>query len=109
MNGLLINYKFCSGCHSCEVACKNELNIPLGRWGIKVSSTGPWKLDDGSWHFDFVPVPTSLCNLCKDRVEAGKEPSCVQHCQAKVMEFGPLEELAQKAEALGEKAVIFLP
>ena len=22
-NGLLIDYEFCTGCHSCEVACRN--------------------------------------------------------------------------------------
>ncbi len=109
MNGLLINYKYCSGCHSCEVACKNEHDIPLGRWGIKVTETGPWEIGDDEWHYDFIPTPTSLCDLCAARVAQGRQPSCVQHCQAKVMEFGEIEELAKKANELGEKAVIFLP
>ena len=109
MNGLLIDYKWCSGCHSCEVACKNEHDIPLGRWGIKVTETGPWQIGEDVWHHDFIPTPTSLCDLCADRVEQGRQPSCVQHCQAKVMEYGPLEELTKRAEAKGEKVVIYLP
>ena len=32
MNGLLINYEYCSGCRSCELACKNAHDIPLGAW-----------------------------------------------------------------------------
>lgn len=108
-NGLLINYQYCSGCHSCEMACKNEHDIPLGKWGIKVKEDGPWKLPNGEWHWDCVPVPTEICDLCADRVADGKEPSCVQHCQAKVMQYGRLDELAQRADELGRKAVIFLP
>ncbi|MFA6808448.1 MAG: 4Fe-4S dicluster domain-containing protein, partial [Eubacteriales bacterium] len=33
------------------------------------------------------------CTLCAKRVHEGKEPSCVQHCQAKCLKFGPLDEL----------------
>ena len=42
-NGLLIDNEYCTGCHSCEVACKNEKELPLGQWGIKVLELGPWK------------------------------------------------------------------
>ncbi len=34
--GLLINYDYCTGCHTCEVACKQEHGYPAGRWGIMV-------------------------------------------------------------------------
>ncbi len=32
--GLLIDYEYCTGCHSCEVACKQEHGYPVGRGGI---------------------------------------------------------------------------
>ena len=71
--GLLIDNEYCTGCHSCEVACKNEHDLPLGQWGIKVLELGPWKLMDGKhWEYRYVPVPTSYCDLCADRVEAGE-------------------------------------
>ena len=42
------------------------------------------------------------------RVEAGKLPTCVHHCQAGVMVYGTLEELAAKAAAAAkDKMVIF--
>ena len=41
--GLLIDYEYCSGCHSCEIACRNEKDIALDDWGIKLASIGPWK------------------------------------------------------------------
>jgi Fe-S-cluster-containing dehydrogenase component len=104
---LYIDYEFCSGCHSCEVACRNELNLSVGQWGIKLLEDGPRQLPDGSWHWDYLPLPTALCNRCEDRVASGQEPACVQHCQAKVMQIGPVEELAKKAAAKGSKVVIF--
>ena len=108
-NGLLINYQWCTGCHSCEVACKNHLKLPIGKWGIKLVENGPWEVTPGKFEWDYVPVPTQLCDLCEDRVADGKKPSCVHHCLAQCMEYGTLEELAQRAAELGPKTTIFVP
>jgi anaerobic dimethyl sulfoxide reductase subunit B (iron-sulfur subunit) len=99
--GLLIDYEFCSGCETCVVACKEEHDLPVGKWGIRVYQDGPWQKDDTddqgrSFNYNKIPVPTDLCDLCADRVAAGKKPTCVHHCQADVMMFGPLEELAKE-------------
>ncbi|UWG98925.1 4Fe-4S binding protein [Dehalobacter sp. DCM] len=94
--GLLIDYEFCTGCHACEVACKKELNLVVGQWGLKVYQDGPRKLENGKWEYNFLPVPTSLCNLCADRVKEGRKPTCVHHCQAGVIEYGTLQELSKK-------------
>jgi Fe-S-cluster-containing dehydrogenase component len=109
MNGLLINYEYCSGCHSCEIACKNEHDIPLGKWGIRVSEDGPWELPQGGWHWTNLPIPTEICDLCAKRTAKGLEPSCVQHCQAKVMFYGSIEELTSKAKNKGSKVCLFIP
>jgi len=108
-NGLLIDYEYCTGCHSCEVACKNEHGIPLGKWGIKLTEVGPWKVTDDKFEWNYIPVPTSLCDLCESRVGKGEKPTCVHHCLAKCMEYGPVEELAKKMAAKGKKMVMFVP
>lgn len=108
--GLLIDYEWCSGCQSCEVACKEEHNYPVGKWGIKVLEEGPWEIEDGSGIFNYnnIPVPTDLCDLCAERTAAGREPTCVHHCLANVMTYGPVEELAKKA-ASKTKQVLWIP
>ncbi|EAT14661.1 4Fe-4S dicluster domain-containing protein [Desulfuromonas acetoxidans] len=108
-NGLLINYQYCTGCHSCEVACKNALKLPRGKSGIKLLENGPWEVTPEKFEWDYIPVPTQLCNLCADRVEEGKKPSCVHHCLAQCIEYGSAEELAARAAELGEKTAIFFP
>ena len=107
--GLLIDNEYCTGCHSCELACRNELGLPLGQWGIKLLELGPWKKLDGKWETKFVPVPTTYCNLCVERIERGEKPSCALHCLAQVIEYGPVEELAQKMIDRGKQCSIFLP
>jgi Fe-S-cluster-containing dehydrogenase component len=95
-NGLLIQDDWCTGCHACEVACKQEHNYSGGMCGIKVYemvSTGPDKV-----YVDFVPVPTRFCDLCADRVKGGEEPACVKHCQATCMSYGPLAKLVKEQE-----------
>lgn len=106
--GLLINYDFCTGCHSCEMACKVEKGLPEDLWGIKIQQIGPQEIEKDVWDYMFVPVPTSLCDLCADRVAAGRLPTCVHHCQALVMEYGPIDELAVKL-AEKPKQVLFAP
>jgi Fe-S-cluster-containing dehydrogenase component len=107
-NGILIDYEFCTGCKTCEMACKVEHSFPRGKNGVILAEVGPWKLDSGKWQNSIVPIPTDLCDLCEDRVKAGKEPTCVHHCQAAVMKFGPVEELAREMAAK-PKTVLFAP
>ena len=101
-NGLLIDYELCTGCHTCEVACKVEHGIPTGQWGIHVLDDGLWPIDEknNEWNWNHVPVPTDLCDLCAERTEIGKLPSCVHHCEAACMEYGDMEELSKRLAIL---------
>ncbi len=106
--GLLIDYAWCTGCHSCETACKVELDLKTGEYGIKLFEDGPRQLPSGKWEYNYLPVPTSLCNLCEDRVNMGKLPTCVHHCQAACMTYGTVEDLAKEAESKPHSCV-FVP
>ena len=94
--GLLINYYWCTGCHTCEVACKQEHNLPAGIWGIRVVEVGP-ELTGGKAILN-IPVLTELCDLCEKRVKEGEPPTCVKHCQAGIMKYGTVEELAKSVK-----------
>lgn len=105
--GLLIDYEFCTGCHSCEMACRKEHGLSDGEFGIKIAefiwpkrAEGlDWQRTD-DWQYAYIPVPLDECDLCAERTAAGKLPTCVHHCQAKVMQYGEIGELAL---ALAEK------
>jgi len=106
--GILIDYEYCSNCHTCEVVCKEEHGIPEGKWGIKVFEVGPWNIEADKWQLTYVPVPTDLCDLCEDRVSKGKLPSCVHNCYTGVMFYGPVDELSKKLEEKSRQ-VLFVP
>ena len=100
--GLLIDYKYCDNCGSCVVACQEEKGL---------FEKGPWKKDDATmedgWDWDYIPVPTDRCDMCAERLDAGKKPMCVKHCLTFCMDYGPIEVLAKKAADLGEKVAIY--
>jgi Fe-S-cluster-containing dehydrogenase component len=105
-NGLLIQYDWCTGCHACEVACKQEHNFTGGMVGIRVDelvTEGPDKV-----HVDFVPITTRFCDLCADRVKRAEQPACVKHCQATCMTYGTVAELAKLMEKQ-PRSSIFAP
>ena len=97
--GMLVDYEWCSGCHSCEVACTVELthHFPDGHCGIKVHEEGLYPIGGERWTDIFMPIFTDLCDQCATRRQEGESLlSCVKHCQAHVLQFGELEDLAQK-------------
>lgn len=91
----LVDYDYCTGCHSCEVACQQEHDHPADICGIVVSEH---EYEVGKRvRIDYAPFFTKHCDLCKTRRLRDRVPACVRHCQARCLEFGTTEELAPKA------------
>ncbi|MCE7552990.1 4Fe-4S dicluster domain-containing protein [Streptomyces thermodiastaticus] len=66
----------CNGCGYCVPAC------PYGVVGRREGDGRAWK-----------------CTLCYDRLGAGLEPACAKACPTDSIQFGPLEELRERAAA----------
>lgn len=111
--GLLIDYDWCSGCQSCEIACRNEHGWDLDTYGIKILELGPHSmsgLKQKGIEWNYVPTPTALCDLCAERVTRNEMPSCQLHCLAGVISSGPVEELSKQAVSMGKgKLTLFIP
>jgi formate dehydrogenase iron-sulfur subunit len=69
----------CNGCGYCVVACP---------FGVLERSE-----HDGHAH---------KCTLCYDRQRGGLEPACAKACPTDSIQFGPVEELREKARARAE-------
>lgn len=77
--GLLVDLDRCIGCYACEIACKQENNLPTGiRW-VRVIPIGPKKIN-GKLYMDFVLSISDNCTFCRSRVKNGLEPFCVSVC-----------------------------
>ena len=66
---LLIDIDKCIGCYTCEIACKQEHDLPLGPRWCQVFSIGPREVES-ELHLDIVPA---LCIHCDD-------PTCAYFC-----------------------------
>ena len=94
--GIAIDYDYCTGCHTCEVACQQEHNYSVGMSGIVVRE---YEYEVyGRVRIDYLPFFTKHCDLCKGRRTRDRKalPSCVHHCQSSCMVFGLTDELAAK-------------
>lgn len=99
MKALLIDARWCYGCHGCELACQTEHGMEVGQNGILVTEIGTWSYMEGNqekWQKSFLPVPTNQCDGCAERVAEGQQPTCVKHCFANCLEYGEIEELSKK-------------
>jgi formate dehydrogenase iron-sulfur subunit len=73
---VVVQQDICNGCGYCVPAC------PFGV--VDLDSI------DGKAH---------KCTLCYDRLKGGLEPACSKVCPTNSIQFGPLDELIQRAEA----------
>lgn len=105
---ILVDYHWCTGCHTCEMACQMEKGLPIGQSGVKVFEMGPWQIEGDVWQLDYAPIFGSQCDACAERTGKGKLPACVHHCQARCMEYGTVEELSARMEPGTKKALYLL-
>src|SRR5262245_20040387 len=71
-----IREPYCNGCRDCIAAC------PFGV--IHMSST---------------KSVAQKCTFCYDRLQNGLTPACAQACPTQSIQFGPIDELRQRAAA----------
>lgn len=90
---MLIDYEYCSGCKTCEIACKQEYGRPAGKVGGVEVKESIHTLPNGRLFITNTPNFTRACVFCAGRVKQGLAPSCVHHCMARVLTFGKVEDL----------------
>lgn len=71
---LIIDIEYCTGCHACEIACKQENNLPAGYNWINVLQVGP-RMVGNRLRMDYVPM---RCKHC------AKAP-CIEACPEKAI------------------------
>lgn len=74
--GFFVDMSKCTGCKTCQVACKDMNNLEVGRNFRRVSeyAGGTWEEIHGAWKQDVFAYYVSIsCNHCA-------EPACIEAC-----------------------------
>jgi formate dehydrogenase iron-sulfur subunit len=79
---VVVQEDVCNGCGYCVPAC------PFGVLDRREIPDERGKPDGRVWK----------CTLCYDRLKGGLEPACAKACPTDSIQFGPLDELRERAE-----------
>ena len=94
--GFYFDAENCVGCRTCQVACKDVHDLPVGtnyRFVRTYLTGGGFK--PAGYH---ISLPLLGCDTCKFIRDEGEDCACVASCPQRVLEFGDLEELKAKHE-----------
>ena len=93
--GFYFDMASCIGCKTCQIACKDKNDLPIGNLFRQIHSyeVGTYPNVNG-FHW------SATCNHCEN-------PACVDACVMRCLEFGDLEEL--KAKHADQELVNELP
>ena len=106
--GMLVDYEYCTGCHACEVACKQEHLIPAGKVGGVQVMELIHEFPGDKMYITYFPFFSKLCFFCAPRTKKGLPPACVQHCMAQCLTYGKLEELTKNIPRKRKTAIYTL-
>lgn len=100
--GFYFDAESCIGCHTCQVACKDVHDLPVGTNYRVVRSFqcgGGW--EPRIYH---ISLCAQGCDTCAELRELGELPACVASCPMRALEFGDIDELkaAHEGEPLAD-------
>lgn len=80
-NIILVDLDRCTGCHTCEIACKTENE---GKQYVDVAQWGP-EILGGEMRTFYIPLMSGPSDDCRERLASGLETPCVSVCPTEAL------------------------
>lgn len=92
--GFYFDAESCIGCHTCQVACKDTHDLPVG---VNYRSVRSFCSGEGyEPHLYHISLSQQGCDMCADLRAVGEPVACQAACPMRCIEFGELEELESR-------------
>ncbi|MGI6216112.1 MAG: hypothetical protein ACOYIK_00710 [Coriobacteriales bacterium] len=107
--GILVDVGRCVGCWTCGFECKMAHHLDKDDFRLSVRTIGSGGIDEPSGTFPnlkmyWMPVYSTSCTMCGDRLAEGERPYCEMSCPAQALVHGDLDdpesEISKRRKAL---------
>jgi Fe-S-cluster-containing dehydrogenase component len=80
-NIILVDLDRCTGCHTCEIACKTENE---GKQYVDVAQWGP-EILGGEMRTFYIPLMSGPSDDCRERLASGLDTPCMSVCPTEAL------------------------
>lgn len=104
--GMLLNSDRCTGCFSCQAACREVNLYSYDEQWMQVVRRDPYYVDGSLRQYHLVAPSLDKCALC---YEKDSSPLCTRVCTGAALFVAPVESLLEIMANNGRKGVLFTP
>jgi Fe-S-cluster-containing dehydrogenase component len=97
--GVLLNAERCTGCYSCQSACRDTNHVPFEEKWLEVVRRKPVMIDGELNLYHLLAPPLEKCQEC---VERENPPLCERVCMASCIYVRPVEQLLPLLKTKGK-------
>ncbi|MBN1537921.1 MAG: hypothetical protein JW908_14375 [Anaerolineales bacterium] len=94
--GMLVDLDRCTGCYSCQTACRETHHYGYDETWMQVVRRDPVLVDGKLRLYHLLAPSLDKCAIC---VEAGTEPLCTKVCMGKCLFVAPVSKLLPLLES----------
>lgn len=102
--GMLLDLDMCTGCYTCQTACRETNHYGYDEQWMQVIRRDPYFVDGKLRMYHLVAPSLEKCAAC---YENDPDPLCAKTCSSAALFVGPIDELAITMK--GRHAALFGP